>query len=298
MNEIYAKIIADSISPEGHRLTTMEVRFNRFVLAEVNTHRKFSRNSASSRAIPLRKMVERATAEPVSWPAEQKGMQGGDEISNIEDARETWLDAAADARTHAVELGRIGVHKSVANRVLEPYLMHTAVISATDYDGFWEQRCSPLAQPEIRVAAEAMKAAYDASTPSEIQPGMWHLPYITDEDREWAAYKNPDRVLGKSADPTLVKMSAARCARVSYLTQDGRRDPAEDFILYDRLVAARPPHWSPLEHPATPWRANVNMAALSFPGLDGIWTDANIRNPHVGNFLGWRQHRFEMEVAA
>jgi thymidylate synthase ThyX len=116
-----------------------------------------------------------------------------------------------------------------------------------------------LAQPEIRVAAEAMRAAYDASTPVAVPHGQWHTPYVHDED-------------GDLDDETKRQVSAARCARVSYLTHDGRRDIEKDLVLYDRLVTARPPHWAPLEHVATP--ATDDEAPL-------------------GNLRGWRQLRHE-----
>ncbi len=137
------------------------------------------------------------------------------------------------------QLLELGVHKQVTNRLLEPFMWHTVIVTATEWEGFWEQRCSPLAQPEIRVAAEAMRAAYDASTPAPVGHGEWHTPYLRAEDADLD-------------DETARQVSAARCARVSYLTHDGRRDIAKDVELYERLVSARPPHWSPLEHVATP----------------------------------------------
>lgn len=239
-----ATVVADSISPQDVRLTTIEVTLHRFVLAELNTHRVFSRNSASSRAIPVRKQVARVVEDPalpVEFGSNQRGMQAGEPLAGTEE--EAALAAWLQARDHAVaaveRLDELGVHKQVTNRLLEPFMWHTVIITATEWDGFWEQRCSPLAQPEIRVAAEAMHAAFDASSPAEVASGEWHTPYLRDEDGD--------------LDPETAKqVSAARCARVSYLTHDGRRDIDKDLELYERLVTARPPHWSPLEHVATP----------------------------------------------
>lgn len=299
----YAKIIADSISPYGERLTTMEVRFHRFVLAEMNTHRAFSRNSASSRAIPLEKQLVKvidSPAVPVSWPAEQKGMQGGDEVEDIVGAQITWSTARDAAALAASRLGAIGVHKSVANRLLEPFQMHTAIISSTAWANFFEQRCSPLAQPEIRVAAEAMKAAYDASTPQVLREGFWHLPYV-DRDTITAVEQHlfdNDCLMSKAlVTQSLVEVSTARCARVSYETQDGTRDIGEDLRLYDRLVTAQPWHGSPLEHPATPDPTNRTMATLAFTDLNGEQQYVERAIPLFGNFIGWRQHRVEVEAA-
>jgi len=255
-----AHVVADTITEEGDRLTTIECTIHRFVLAEFNTHRAFSRNSASSRAIPFAKMRAKALenpAVPLSWPQEQKGMQGGAELPEDvkEQAEQEWLQARDAAVESADKLFKIGVHKSVINRLLEPFLPHTIIVSATNWKGFWAQRCHPDAQPEIRAAAVAMKTAYDASTPVRIPWGGWHLPYITVEElkefpivmsrngrglREWEIV---------AANP-LLKISAARCARVSYLTHDGVRDLDKDIELFDRLARHKPPHASPLEHVA------------------------------------------------
>lgn len=149
------------------------------------------------------------------------------------------------------------VHKQIANRLLEPFMWHTVVVTATEWDNFWHLRCHKDAQPEIRKAAEAMKAAYDQSQPVEREMGDWHLPYLNLADRDELGTTNE-----------MVKVSAARCARVSYLTQDGRKDYAEDIRLHDRLVGSG--HMSPTEHPATP-------------------TDRP--REQSGNFYGWEQYR-------
>lgn len=280
MTEPSAKIIVDSISPMGHRLTTMEVVFHRYVLAEFNTHRLFSRNSASSRAIPVRKQIGRVKndlALPVVWAAEQKGMQGGDEIENPDRAEWMWGKARDAAVVWAEALSQIGVHKSITNRLIEPFMWHTAIISATEWDGFWMQRCSPLAQPEMRAVAEKMKEAYDGSEPTLVDNGRWHLPYIDVDDHSWASTQVPYSIDGledrvRYGADLLTNVSVARCARVSYLTHDGKRDQLEDIAMYERLVSASPPHASPLEHVATPCL--------------GAHDDL-----HPGNFRGWDQLR-------
>lgn len=299
-----AKVVADSVSPAGHRVTTLEVVLHRFVLAEFNTHRVFSRNSASSRAIPLRKQLERVRTDlafPVSWPREQAGMQGGDELSEREQdhAKGVWWDHAAMAARRAELLGALGLHKSVANRLLEPFLWHTVVVTATAWENFFRQRCSPLAQPEIRAAAEAMRAALEASEPRQLQDGEWHLPYLDGDTAAEVTSSEPDSLA------LLPRISAARCARVSYLTQDGRRDYEEDLALYERLVAANPPHWSPLEHVARPWAWNTASYWIPPDTRDmfvGQRTAADVPGggigpvPKVGNLLGWRQLRLDKEL--
>lgn len=246
-----AKIILDSISPVGVRLTTMTVRMHRFVLPEFNTHRVFSRSSASSRAIPVDKMFQRfciGAKFPVEWPSEQPGMQGGEELEgrDLEDAFGLFdhihheIQAAIDdyLTRHPDKSTRL--HKSVLNRLMEPFLEHEVIVTSTEWENFFKQRCSPLAQPEIRVAAEAMRDALEASTPVEVPWGEWHTPYITEDERaNWSQAKQ-------------LRVSVARCARVSYLNHEGQYDPAADERLFRRLVTADPPHWAPLEMVAAP----------------------------------------------
>lgn len=300
MTEPHAKIIADSISPDGVRLTSTQVTGHRFMLPEFNTHRRFSRNSASSRAIPLVKQLDRVTddpAYPLVFPAEQKGMQGGEPLDEVAlgQAHDVWGWASRQASMAAEELGSIGVHKSVANRLLEPFMWHTIVVTSTAWENFFEQRCSPLAQPEIRAMAEAMRDAMAASTPEPLKEGEWHLPYFSDEDYDLLSER--EDVQFEDA----AKVSAARCARVSYLTQDGKRDIQADLDLYERLTTAQPAHWSPLEHVATPWPENRQEGSLWW------YTDENGRDeashrvptdhlPRVGNLLGWRSLRTTVEA--
>lgn len=265
----YAKVICDSVSPYGSRLTTLEVRFHRFVLAEFNTHRVFSRNSASSRAIPVAKMLDKArheTAFPISYPAEQKGMQGGEELEG--EALHEAMELLREIHHHTVEKIQAYVdanpdtrlHKSVLNRPMEWFLPHTVIVSSTEWLNFFAQRCSPLAQPEIRVAAEKIQEALWESSPKMLKEGEWHMPYMSNQEIE--------DCYTFGLDPR--QASAARCGRVSYLTQDGVRDPGLDVDMYARLIAADPPHWSPLEHVATP--------------------AMEIEQP-LGNFSGWHQLR-------
>lgn len=260
-----AKVIADSVSPYGQRLTTVEARCHRFILAELNTHRKFSRNSASSRAIPFKKQLERVLTDPaipISFPAEQAGMQGGEELDEVKlaQAKLTWLDARDMAVRNAQNLADLGVHKSVVNRLLEPFMWHQVIISSTEWENFFRQRCSPLAQPEMEALANAIYLAMAVSTPDTVEWGEWHMPYMTDDD---IAECKERRIAAH-------RVSVARCARVSYLTHDGERDLATDLDLYSKLISVEPPHASPLEHVATP---EFNS------------------QPVLGNFDGWSQLR-------
>jgi hypothetical protein len=269
---VQARVIADSISPEGIRLTTLEVTMHRFVLAEFNTHRVFSRNSESSRAVPFPKRLAKvmeSPAIPLSFPAEQRGMQGGEELGpkGRASAEKNWLIARDSAVQSAVAMADYdGVHKSVVNRLLEPFLWHAVVVTATEWEGFFHQRLHADAQPEIRAAAHCMWSAMDNSLPTPLGHGDWHLPFITRQDRE------------EMQGDALKHISSARCARTSYVTHDGHRSLEDDLLLYKRLVDRAPDednphHWSPLEHVATPWRGRA-----------------------PGNFRGWLQHRHELDA--
>lgn len=258
---ISARVLLDSISESGHRLTTMEVVCPNIIWPEMLTHRAFSRSTSSNRAIPaarMIKMVEDDPFIPMVWPRNQPGMRGGELLpfEDAVDAQADWceaLDASLDAAKAMVIRD---VHKSIVNRLLQPFGWTTAIISSTEWDNFFAQRCSPLAEYHMMLTAQAMKKALEDSKPVTYYAGGWHCPLTEDiNDEGW---------------PLVKRISAARCARVSYLTHDGKRDVAEDLKLYERLRSANPPHWSPMEHVATP------------------------AHPHdrvEGNFTGWHQFR-------
>ena len=204
---IEARAECDSVGENGERLTTIVGTLPRFMLPELNTHRVFSRNSASSRAIPMSKTIARVQNEPaipVEFGSNKPGMQAGEEDESVaKSAREVWLAARDTAVEHAQMMEHMGIHKQVTNRILEPFMWHEVVITATEWDGFFDQRVSELAQPEIRVFAEAVKEAMDASEPEEIGVDGWHLPFIQPDEKNLT-------------HKVRVAASIARCARVSY----------------------------------------------------------------------------------
>lgn len=266
-----AKIIEDSVHEiTRKRLTTFEVTYPRFVHAELMTHRAFSRNAASSRAIPQPKLKTRIMTDPafpVWWGKNQSGMQAHTEIEDTNEARNLWLDARNAMLRFSDQLVELGMHKQIANRLLEPWMFITVIITATEYQNFFFQRTSKAiegdvvklgfdpafpAQPEIQKIARLMWLEYNAQTPIERKLGEWHLPYISEDER-------------KSFDEeTLVKISTARCARVSYLTHDGKRDTEEDVNLYNKLLTGN--HWSPFEHPA-----QARSSGKVFSNFGGNW---------------------------
>ena len=262
---IRAKVLLDSITEgQKYRLTTLEVVIPRVVLCEFNTHRALSRNSASSRAIPVEKMIRQVEEDPyipIHWGQNQKGMSATSEIADLSKclADEDWLGVRDFTVSQVKKLIDLGVHKQVANRLLEPFMWQTIIVSATDWENFFALRDNQSASPEMQETARSIRRAIDGSTPYIVpytSKGEWHMPFITE-----AEYELFD-------DRDLMKISVGRCARVSYLTHDGKRDPGEDIRLHDRLLESG--HMSPFEHIARP----------------SMWFDR-----HTSNFTGWTQYR-------
>lgn len=271
---IEAKIVTDSICPEGKRLTTFVLTYPRFIHSEFLTHRMFSRNASSSRAIPVKKqiqMVKDNPAIPLAFTKNKAGMQGGEVLENEdhEQAVQSWLRARDYAARYAQQLADLEVHKQYANRILEPFAHITVVCTATEYANFFALRYHSMAQPEICELAKQMWEAYSTNIPDKLQYNEWHLPFIGIED------KHNVYAEGIDYESTLIKMSVARCARVSYLNHEGKKPTIEEDIkLYDRLVGTAPIHASPAEHQAQ------------------CWIGKGIIDPsYQSNLIGWAQYR-------
>ena len=262
-----AEVIADSINQTGDRLTTFVLTYHRMIHSEFMTHRMLSKNSSSSRAIPVEKMIKLVESQeiyPLHWGKNQKGMSAQTEVTEdeIKQASEVWLQAKNDAIRHARHLVEIGIHKQVVNRLLEPFSTITVICSGTTYQNFFEQRCHPDAQPEIQNLAHKMLTAYKDSQPKILAEGEWHLPLIKQVDI--------DEISDMSE---LVKVAVGRCARVSYLNHDGDRSLADDVKLHDRLLSSKPAHLSPFEH-----------VAIALPNSE-----------KRANFTGFEAYRFQLE---
>lgn len=270
-----AKVILDSMAPCGKRLTTIEATYPRFIHSEILTHRDRARNSASSRAIPWPKMMERISDEPVipiRWGSEQKGMQTGGEIDDPEAATGVWIQARDAAVSYAKKLAALGVHKSLVNRLTEPFMWITVIMTATEWKNFFRLRCHPDTEIHFQKIAGMIRNAMDDSRPQGTYVGAWHLPFVMLNDLIELRYKYGMDTEGMEA---VKKISAGRCARVSYLTHDGTRDPDKDIELFDRLANGSGfGHWSPMEHVAE---------ALATP-------------ERSGPFIGWRQFRKEFPL--
>ena len=269
------EIIADSINGYGDRLTTFVLTYHRMIHSEVMTYRQWSRNCSSSRAIPIAKNIKQVqdlNLYPIHWGADQKGMQAYEEVpeSIQELAMDTWDEARTACIKSAERLIELGIHKQVANRLLEPFNTITMVVTATDYQNFFDQRCHPDAQPEIQALANAMKAKYESSQPKFLEAGDWHLPFIKAEDWEEMQIKWKEVANG---DLNSRKIATGRCARVSYLNHDGVRNIQDDINLHDRLLTSKPAHLSPFEH-----------IAIALPSSE-----------KRANFTGFESYRYQLE---
>lgn len=321
-NQATATIVCDSISPDGVRLTTFQLRYWRPIHSELMTHRVFSRNAGSSRARPSLRIIEQVRDEPwgpIHWGANQPGMQAHKECNNdiknvypyhdvIYTPRQAWKRAAKHAADMAAGFEKAGYHKQIVNRLLEPFTYIDVLVTATDYANWFMLRDHKDAQPEIRELAQLMKAAFEINDPNPLQPGEWHLPYITAED--WKAAERHCQIGRITRDmpsykeklEVVRKVSVARCARVSYKAFDGTIAPIEkDIELFNQLLVSQPLHASPAEHQATPdtrrWVQSIEVASPQDyeDGDDSenvIDTSEQYTNPHLhGNFTGWTQYR-------
>jgi hypothetical protein len=302
---IEAKIIADSISDvSGVRITTYELEYPRFIHAEFMTHRTFSRNAASSRAIPVERalsLIKENTAMPIHWGKNQPGMSAKEEChTNIvvqngswemSYGRKEWWNAARDSAIyHAELLSKAGYHKQIVNRLTEPFSHIKVVCTATEYDNFFHLRRHPDAQPEIQELANKMWEAREASTPTKLYPGWWHTPYF--QDGYWSPFHMDEDTAPYDETATLkdaLAVSVSCCAQVSYRRLDDSLEKAKAMI--ERLKNADVVHASPFEHQATPME-KYNPILSYFPeGFTGYGYRQGILQQWSGNFREWAQYR-------
>lgn len=293
---ITARIVADSVSPKGVRMTTMEIEYPRFILAELNTHRMLSKNSASSRAIPVKAMheqIRQAPAGPVYWGKNQPGMKAREELgaNDIADARFMWQRAMQDALHWAGTMAdRLQLHKQIANRITEPWMTMKTVISGTEWANFFWLRDHADAQPEIAALAQKMREAYDASTPQLLNPGEWHVPYVnTYRDSHTGVLHYLDGKDTYITEEEARIISSSCCAQVSYRKNDDSYEKA--LKIYKQLIESEPAHASPVEHQATPMDLNTycNYEPETWePGVTHVSANSDLWS---GNLRGWIQFR-------
>jgi hypothetical protein len=293
LTTVSAKVLADSVGDQSKRLTTFELEYPRWIHAEGRTHRvlslgeeeetrtpslmedkNLSRNASSSRAIPVERLIKEVMenpAVPLFWGANQRGMQGGAECNTsvgvifpntplltgmLFNSRENaWLGARDQAVAFAKGFSAAGYHKQIVNRLLEPFSHIKVVVTATQWSNFFALRRHEAAEPHIKLLADRMWDAMQASTPRHLKPGQWHLPYVTETE---------DYVF---TPESCIKLSVARCASVSYNTVDGFQMTLDRAVsLHDKLVAGTPMHASPCEHQAAYTPASFSMGGNLGPG--------------------------------
>jgi thymidylate synthase ThyX len=293
---ISVKIIADSLTQHGDRLTTMILKYPRIIHSEFMTHRLFSRNSASSRAVPFKKMVESVKKNPfipIKFQKEHPGMQGDEcfEGKEHDACVKQWLAARDAAIKNAESLNSFKVTKQLCNRLLEPFMYHTVIITSSDYENFFSLRAEGAAEIHIQELAHKMLEAYNESEPQKLRAGEWHIPFGNEMDIIRIRALVKDATI-ESFNEIRIKIATARCARVSYLNYEGKDDYEADIALFDRL--SKSGHFSPFEHCAR---------VMTFQERD-MWTRTipDPRNilPYIiqgawcGNFQGFIQLRKEL----
>lgn len=267
---IKASIVADSISQHGYRIITYLLTYPRFIHAEIMTHRALSRNAVSSRATPIEKMIARIEQEPAKpfyWGKNQKGMQAGEELSEEQRklALKIWHLSSKRQIKYARMLSKLGVHKQIVNRLVEPFAHITTLVTATEWGNFFNLRAHPDAQPEFQELAYQMLELHSEHKPQLKGTGEWHLPFA-------------DRYIVEGLSLSqLLKITTARAARLSYWSFEGDIDHDKDYDLHDRLVSSG--HWSPFEHAACCMSYDEILADL----LDGRKLQSN--------FTGWFSYR-------
>lgn len=302
---IKAKVICDSISEEGVRLTTFEIEYPRFILAELNTHRQLSKNSSSSRAIPIKKMlsqIENNVAIPVYWGKARSGMQADGELE--QDASTTsqmwWESSFKEQKCFVNRLSNLGLHKQIPNRLIEPFQMMKTVITGTDWENFFNLRLHPDSQPEICMLAYKMYTAMEESEPYLLKTEEWHLPYVNLGWNGRGKLCYADDGFNFISLEEAIKLSAASCASVSYRTEGMTLEKADK--IFDMLIKAEVVHSSPLEHCATPvvekcFEFEIPLDGSSVDYIESDFWQEGVTHQNKqgklcsGNFTGWVQYR-------
>ena len=327
-SNISVKVILDSISEAGQRITTFEIEVPRIVWSEIMTHRMFSRNAASSRAIPFKKMLDQLNGKPVRFGQANSGMQDRNEdykasIDGRYEEYETgiglhsspavltpeqaWEGARQDAIFWSNAFHQAGYHKQVVNRITEPYQIIKGVITATEFANFSWLRNDTAADPTLQELARCMLEGFNASKPKVLMEDNWHLPFV---ETRYIGLVSELQYIVEGVPVSIedaIKVSSARCAAVSFRNEDYGMEKCLE--VYARLVSDERKHSSAMEHQAKPInRTEYNYLSREYPLLDCYQPQINHVDSfhtwepgisHVdrqgnfwsGNFKGWIQHR-------
>lgn len=270
---IDVKLDTHSINANGDTISTWILTYPRYIHADFMTHRVFSRNGASSRAIPISQMLKaviKNPACPIYWGSNGKGMQDHGELGKVKSwlCKRVWMTARWFAVFFVWMLSVIGLHKQWANRILEPWLHMTVVMTTTELGNFINLRGpNGGAHPELHEIVAKMKHALSTSTPRMLYDGEWHIPLLTDEERKILVNSKNNRNSYVVVVNQYLMVATARAARISYIKHDMIKNRSDDVALHNKLLNSK--HWSPFEHCA----------------------QAQSEHGWVGNFHGWVQYR-------
>lgn len=342
MKKISAEIIADSKDDHGNRITSFILTYPRFIHAELMTHRMFSRNSASSRAIPFKKilkMVEEDPFYPIAWQKDHSGMQGVEYITDEDQLgylKETWKMSSECMTSMALSLNKIGqLTKQLCNRLLEPFMWHTVLVTATEFSNFFDLRCPKYRRPEgnktyksrkdclgsllkdvklseeewwmisesaaeihIQALAESMWDSYNESIPKLLESNEWHIPFgdkMNPELLHFISYDGDHQTAEEHAylyNLNKLKISVARCARLSYITFEDEINYEKDIQLYDQLFKNK--HLSCFEHIARCMTNDEYHEFLKGRNSMGNYDDEDMIG-WCNNFKGFIPYRYLIE---
>lgn len=305
--QVSATVIAHSVSEKGQEMITLEVEYPRIILAELNTHRQLSKNSSSSRAIPVKKvnqMISESPAKPVRFGQHQPGMQDQgvdyeEEINvggNYLSPQDFWKEAAKDAVYYSNVFEEYGYAKQICNRLTEPFQRMKTVISGTEWENFFWLRCDADADPTIEALATTIQRAKEQSTPELLLPGEWHTPYVAHDRDEsgtllYFVLEGENKVYLDAEEAKAISSSC--CAQVSYRVLDNSKEKAMD--IYTKLLSGNKTHASPFEHQATPmFTPDTTTGEDVFATLlrnSGYTHCSKSGDFWSGNLKGWVQHR-------
>ena len=333
MENIKVEIVADSINLQGDRLTSMVLTYPRMIHAELLTHRAFSRNASSSRAVPVKKMIESVrnnTFCPIEFQKAHKGMQGSEYFvgSDKQECVNLWLESAELALEQAEKMDKKGISKQIINRILEPYQYYQVLVTATEWSNFFELRCPKfdyLGQKLYKSRKDAIKET-NASLPYDdwyswqkmnksqaeihiqaLAEAMWDaLNESTPNQLQAGEYHIPfgEKITDEGIWPFIshedeieaiqCKIAVARCARLSYNTHDGEINYEKDIKLHDQLLKDK--HFSPFEHVARCMTTQEYYGHHLSQG-NGNPFDNNGKDMYgvCNNFKGWIQYRYLVE---
>jgi thymidylate synthase ThyX len=243
MTTITAKVVAATKHPHGGKpIYTLQLRYPLIIHAELLTHRVFSRNSSSNRAVPTAKIIEEVVVNPfipIEWGLNRPGMVALEVALDEHHCEQTWLNARDEAVATAHKLVELGLHKQIVNRVLMPFQHIDTLVTATEWDNFFKLRLQADVEPHMKKLAFEIGVAIDEVVFTE--GSSRHIPFVDKGDFLDHYY---------SAEKELI--SAARCARVT--TRSAKADVSRDIELAHTLKNEK--HMSPFEHQAIPGKAD------------------------------------------